>query len=85
MGAFPIQSNPGGATAEIINNDENGFLIEDPDDIDAISKLILKAIDSSKLLQKAFEINQNIAKDRLDYAVNQQKIVALYQQIGKDL
>lgn len=85
MGAFPIQSNPGNVTAEIITEGENGFLIEDPNDIDAISKLILKAIDSSKLLQNAFEINQNIAKERLDYAVNHQKIVALYQQIAKDL
>lgn len=85
MGAFPIQSNPGGATAEIITNNENGFLIEDPNDTDSISGLILKAINSPILLQNAFKINERIAQEKLDYNINQQKIVALYQQIEKDL
>lgn len=42
MGAFPIQSNPGGATAEIIEEGNNGFLIHNPEDIEEIKKLILK-------------------------------------------
>ena len=84
MGAFPIQSNPGGATSEIITEGENGFLIENPNDDNAISNLILKVLQQPELLQKAFEINQKTAKERLDYAVNQQKIVALYHQIEND-
>ena len=84
MGTFPIQSNPGNVTAEIITESENGFLIENPNDDNAISNLILKALQQPELLQKAFEINQKIAKERLDYMVNQQKIVALYQQIEND-
>lgn len=84
MGAFPIQSNPGKVTAEIITDGENGFLIENPNDDNAISNLILKVLQQPELLQKAFEINQKIAKERLDYAVNQQKILALYQQIEND-
>ncbi len=84
MGAFPIQSNPGNVTAEIITEGENGFLIENPNDDKKISNLILKALNQPELLQKAFKINQKIAKERLDYMVNQQKIVALYQQIEND-
>ena len=72
-GAFPIQSNPGKVTAEIISEGENGFLIENPNDDNAISNLIIKVLQQSELLPKAFEINQKIAKERLDYAVNQQK------------
>jgi len=41
MGAFPIQSNPGGATAEIIKHQQNGLLIESPENIGAIEELIL--------------------------------------------
>lgn len=85
MGAFPIQSNPGNVTAEIITHAKNGFLIENPNDISSISELVLKAINSPSLLQNAFEINKIIAKERLAYQVNQQKIVALYQQIENDL
>lgn len=84
MGTFPIQSNPGNVTAEIITESENGFLIENPNDDNAISNLILKALQQPELLQKAFEINQKIAKERLDYMVNHQKIVALYHQIEND-
>ncbi len=84
MGAFPIQSNPGNVTAEIITHAKNGFLIEDPNDISSISELVLKTINSPSLLQNAFEINKIIAKIRLAYQVNQQKIVALYQQIEND-
>ena len=81
MGAFPIQSNPGKVTAEIITAGENGFLIENPNDYNGISNLILKVLQQPELLQKAFEINQKIAKERLEYLDNQQKILALYQQI----
>lgn len=84
MGAFPIQSNPGNVSAEIIAAGENGFLIENPNDENAIATLILRILQNPELLQKAFDINQKIAKERLDYTVNQQKILALYQQIEKD-
>jgi glycosyltransferase involved in cell wall biosynthesis len=84
MGAFPIQSNPGKVTAEIITEGENGFLIENPNDDIAISNVILDVLQQPELLQKAFEVNQKIARERLDYSVNRQKIIALYQQIEND-
>ena len=85
MGAFPIQSNPGGVTAEIIDNGKNGFLIEDPNDIKALSVLLLRALQQPELIVEAFEINQELAKERLDYTTNQQKILALYQQIENEV
>lgn len=85
MGAFPIQSNPGNVTAEIITAGKNGFLIENPTDEKSIATLILKILQDPELLQKAFDSNQKIAKERLDYTVNQQKILALYQQIENEV
>lgn len=84
MGAFPIQSNPGNVTAEIIIHNENGYLIENPNDIKSISNLIVSVLHQPVLLKKAFKINQQIAKDRLAYGVNQQKIIDLYQQIENE-
>ena len=40
MDVFPIQSNPGGATAEIIKNSFNGFLIENCEDVEEIKEAI---------------------------------------------
>jgi len=81
MGAFPIQSNPGSATEELITQGKNGFLIEQPEDIDAISKDIIKALEDADLREKAHIANKQIALDYLDYHKNQQKIIALYQNI----
>lgn len=85
MGAFPIQSNPGGATAEIISNGKNGCLIDNPENIDQISGLILSVVNHPELLQDAYKINQQIAEERLGYYLNQQKILSLYEQIEKEL
>lgn len=84
MGAFPIQSNPGNVSAEIITSGKNGFLIENPEDENTITDAILKVFHQPELLQEAFEINQKIAKERLDHTINQQKILALYHQIEND-
>jgi glycosyltransferase involved in cell wall biosynthesis len=83
MNAFPIQSNPGGATAEIIENKLNGLLINNPEDIHEIKSLIKLALQFDKecVFEKAAEINTNIANKRLDFKVNKQKIIELYRNI----
>lgn len=83
MNAFPIQSNPGGATAEIIENKVNGLLINNPEDIHEIKSLIKKAIkfDKVAVFEKAAEINTDIANKRLDFKINKQKIIDLYRNI----
>lgn len=78
MGAFPIQSNPGGVSAEIITNNENGFLIETPNDTVAIANLIVNALKDFELLQSANHKNSILAKEKLDYNYNKIKVMALY-------
>ncbi|QIH39524.1 glycosyltransferase family 4 protein [Flavobacterium sp. Sr18] len=85
MGVFPIQSNPGGTTAEIVNHKKNGLLIDNTEDVAAIKDLIILAISNSKMRTNAFEENQIISRNYLDYNSNQQKIVDLYQKIENDL
>ncbi|MEN2400346.1 glycosyltransferase [Flavobacterium sp. MC2016-06] len=82
MGAFPIQSNPGGATAEIIQHGANGFLIENPEDVSAIQSLIISVAANFDLLKNAQELNYNIAELRLDYNFNKNKVIELYQKIS---
>ena len=83
MDVFPIQSNPGDVSVEIIDNEKNGLLIDNPSDIDEIKTQVLKAIEFDKegKFIESIEINKRIVNQRLDYITNQQKIVALYQKI----
>ena len=81
MGAFPIQSNPGGATSELINK-ENGFLIENPDSILEIKILILKALSNEIDVERAYIYNQELACKLLDYEYNRIKINKIYNDLS---
>lgn len=81
MGAFPIQSNPGGASEEIIRHGENGLLINNPEDIQEIAELIKYALQNPKMIECAFPINRDIAIQKLGFEINRQKILTLYHQI----
>ncbi len=85
MGAFPIQSNPGNVTSEIINNGKNGLLIQDPENIDDIASLILVAINNKEMLRNAQQLNKLIAFKRLNFEDNKQKVLAIYDNIEKKL
>jgi len=81
MGAFPIQSNPGGVTEEIITNGKNGLLIEEPENIKAIQQIIQLVVNNNNLLQTAQTLNYDIALKRLDYDLNKKKIIQIYKDI----
>lgn len=81
MGAFPIQSNPGGATAEIINPGENGLLIENPESSEEIQQLIRMAISNPIMIENAIKINTILAQEKWDYEAIQKKIIAMYENV----
>lgn len=84
MQAFPIQSNPGNATAEIIENKKNGLLINDPNNIHEIKEKVNFALSNLQLVKQAMTINNEIAEQRLNYKENQLKIEKIYSIIERD-
>lgn len=83
MDTFPIQSNPGGATTEIIKDGINGLIIKNPNDVNEIVEVIQRAIkmDRDNKINYSEIINNKIIKDKLDYFVNKIKIVSLYEKV----
>jgi glycosyltransferase involved in cell wall biosynthesis len=81
MNTFPIQSNPGNVTSEIIKNGLNGFLIENPDDIETIQNLIRMALSDKNRIIGATKINTQIAIDKLEYSKIQERIISLYSNL----
>lgn len=81
MGAFPIQSNPGGATEEVITHGENGLLIRNPLDTTEISEHLQEALTNETLRSRAQEFNTKFIASNYNRATLRPKIVALYEQI----
>jgi hypothetical protein len=80
MGSYPIQSNPGGVTQEIISPFLNGAIISNPNDIDEIKEIIKETILNADF-QRAYDMNQQISYKRLDYDLNKQKVIKIYNSI----
>lgn len=83
MGAFPIQSNPGNATAEIIKDGVNGLLINDCDDIIEIKSKIERAINDKDLLINAFHYNMNL-RDQFEFNFLSKSVLKKYKDIENE-
>ena len=84
-GAFPIQSNPGGASAEIIENGLNGLLIEDPLDQQEIRALIVRSLNNKELVDKAFKHNLKLISPKLEREYIRARVLEKYEQVENDL
>lgn len=84
MGAFPIQSNPGGVTKEVISHGENGFLINNCENVQEIKELIVKAVNNSKLIEKAFIINQMELKPKFERNSIKQDVLNSYNFVQNE-
>jgi glycosyltransferase involved in cell wall biosynthesis len=79
MGSFPIQSNPGNVTEEIITDGFNGLLIHNPQNVDEIKAIIIKALKDENLRDVSFLNNTELANSKLNYDVINEKIRNIYQ------
>ena len=85
MESFPIQSNPGGATAELIEHGNNGLLINDPEDPGEISQLILYAIANPQQIAAAIEHNNVNVKPELNREKIKKSVLEKYNYIEQNL
>ena len=85
MGAFPIQSNPGGASSEIIEDQINGFLIRDPENSKEIQKLLLKALGDGNFMKGATEYNSKVVLPKLERNYIKNLVLAKYAQVESEL
>jgi glycosyltransferase involved in cell wall biosynthesis len=85
MGAFPIQSNPGGATAEWINHKENGLILENPEDVDAIAAEIAYAISHPEMLEAGVIFNTKKIVPKLEREYICREVLTAYKKIEDSL
>lgn len=83
MGAFPIQTDPGGATSEWIKDGVNGFIIP-PDDPDAIAEAIVRALKDDDLVETAAEMNLKMTYEKIDISVVRPRVISLYGQVANE-
>ena len=85
MEVFPIQSNPGGATAEIIEHEKNGLLIENSENIEEIVILIQKTVENSRLLKEGIAYNTKHIKPKLERDYIKQQVLKKYKLIQEEI
>lgn len=81
MGAFPIQSNPGAASEEIIKNGVNGLLIQGCEDIDEIKANISKVILSLSFVKNAVKLNLLKIRHQFNREKIRIKIIYIYSNL----
>jgi len=84
LGAFPIQSNPGGVSEDYIKDGLNGVLINNPLDVEEISNKIQQALANDELLQNGNSINEKISLELSDTIIKQ-RVIDIYDKIERDL
>ena len=84
MGAFPIQSNPGSVTEEVITHNINGYLITNPFDAKDIAMHIKNALQNEDLRQQAQDFNTNFMQEHYNRITLQPKIETLYRTVYKE-
>lgn len=80
LGAFPIQTDAGGATAEWITDGLNGLIVS-ANDPAQIESAIRRAVMDDRLVDSAELINRNRTAS-LDMSLMRPQIVQLYQQVA---
>ena len=85
MGAFPIQSNPGGATAELIEDGKNGVLIEDPTDVQELKYILKEAINGSQDLKAGVAYNFKYIRPMLDRERVRVQVLEKYKLIESEI
>jgi hypothetical protein len=85
MECFPIQSNPGGATAELIAHGKNGLLIENPEDAEEIKGLIKEALNNEVKLKAAIKHNSTHIKPCLEREYIRKQVVEKYNAIEEQI
>jgi glycosyltransferase involved in cell wall biosynthesis len=81
MNVFPIQSNPGGATQELIRDGFNGLLIDDPENIENIRSKILQAINNKDMIKSGIAYNNLNMVSIYDYETIKNKVIDSYSKV----
>nr|WP_279346981.1 glycosyltransferase [Gramella sp. AN32] len=86
MGAYPIQSNPGKVTEEIISQGNGGgLLIENPMNSNEIKELILQVINNPDKIKKEVQYSLLNIRPQLERSRIQSGVIACYDLIQKEL
>lgn len=80
MGAFPVQTDPGGASSEWIEDGVNGRLVPH-DGPEAIAGAVTEALSDDPLVDAAAERNHQIAFERVDDSKVRPRVLDAYRRV----
>ncbi len=81
MGAFPIQSCTSCADEWIVDG-EMGFIVP-PEDPEPIAAAIRRALSDDALVDRAAELNTQLASERIDQKIIRPQVIAMYEKVAE--
>ena len=81
LGAYPLQSNPGNATLELIGNKYFGMTIDNPENPEEIANKIMQIIEQKESLVSLASLNHENALEDYNYDKIKEKICNLYNSL----
>ncbi|AVR47265.1 glycosyl transferase family 1 [Christiangramia fulva] len=85
MEVFPIQSNPGRATEEIITDGLNGLLINNPEEPKHIRNVLEKVLEDEIDIKKAIKFNNENLRPGLDRERIKYEVLKKYKLVEEEL
>ncbi|WP_397303659.1 glycosyltransferase [Nonlabens ulvanivorans] len=80
-GCIPIQSNPGNATEEVIEQAVNGFLIQEVTNVESIKGVIVEALENADRIEQFYENNASIRYSYLRDRVKE-RVLKMYDSLS---
>lgn len=82
MGCYPIQSDRGSAH-EWIRDGEGGAIVH-PEDPCSVASALRTALTNDNLVDRAAEINERIARERMDFYKLREQVIGWYERIQRE-
>src|SRR5204862_2700510 len=80
MGAFPVQSNTS-CICELVKCGAGALMVA-PEDPAEVASAIQRAASDDELVDRAAQLNAQVARERLSQTVIQPQVIELYEQVA---
>ncbi|GLB50841.1 glycosyltransferase [Neptunitalea lumnitzerae] len=85
MGVIPVQSNPGGVTEEVIKHAENGYLIDECENVDHIKMVLTMALRELKGKYESITLENEKLSQNWEFTHVKEEVIKKYNSVSEKI